>query len=157
MKNLFIGLLAIGWCITVYYVLQMPNQPIEKTEYIVETDTIIYYLTNPKTVTATCYRATVGQCDATPFITANNSHIDTSRIDQLRWIALSRDLEKHFKMNDSVMISGCRVKHFNGVWYVKDRMNRRFRDKIDFLISDTIQADLFKNVKISKILFGNKE
>ena len=113
-----------------------------------------YILGKSRAVTATCYRATVGQCDATPFITANNSHIDTSRIDELRWLAVSRNLEAYYQMDDSVIVSGCRVNHFNGIWYIKDRMNLRFTDKIDFLISDSIQADLFKNVKISKILLA---
>ena len=101
-------------------------------------------------VTATCYRANVSECDSTPLITADGSKIDTNRVDKLRWIAISRDLEKVYKMGDSIIVEGV-GEGYDGIWIIKDRMNRRFKNKIDFLISDKKQGGLFKNVKISKI------
>ncbi len=101
-------------------------------------------------VTATCYRAEVGQCDDTPFITADNSVIDVNNIDKLRWIAISRDLNEEYKMGDSVLVSGI-DSIYDGVWIIHDRMNKRFKNKIDFLISKELKAGLFKNVKIIKL------
>jgi hypothetical protein len=45
-----------------------------------------------KNVKGTVYHAEKSQCDDTPLITADNSLIDTSRVNDLRWVALSRDL-----------------------------------------------------------------
>jgi 3D (Asp-Asp-Asp) domain-containing protein len=101
-------------------------------------------------VTASCYRAEIGQCDSTPLITADGSIIDTNRVDKLRWIAISRDLNLHYKMGEKVYISGV-GKGYDGIWTIRDRMNKRFKKKIDFLISKERKANLFKNVKISKI------
>ena len=53
-------------------------------------------------------------------------------------------------MGDSIIVEGV-GKGYGGLWVVKDRMNKRFKNKIDFLISNDKQAGLFKNVKISKI------
>ena len=101
-------------------------------------------------VTASCYRAEVGQCDSTPLVTADNSIIDTNRVDELRWIAISRDLNKHYKMGEKVMVSGI-GNGYDGIWTIRNKMNKRFKKKIDFLISKGRKANLFKNVKISKI------
>lgn len=102
-------------------------------------------------VTASCYRAEVGQTDSTPLITADGSLIDTTNIDELRWCAISRDLEKlDIKMGDRILVFGV-GQDYDGVWIIKDRMNKRFKRKIDFLISKERKADLFKNVKITKI------
>jgi 3D (Asp-Asp-Asp) domain-containing protein len=98
-------------------------------------------------VTASCYRANMNECDSTPLITADGSHIDINRVDKLRWIAISRDLEKYHKMGDTILVEGI-GKGFDGYWIVHDRMNSRFKKKIDFLISDKIEADLFKKVII---------
>ncbi len=101
-------------------------------------------------VTATCYRAEIGQCDSTPLLTADCSLIDTTRVDELRWIAISRDLNKIYKMGEKVIVSGI-GKGYDGIWTIHDRMNKRFKKKIDFLISKEKQGNLFKNVKISKL------
>lgn len=45
-----------------------------------------------KKVKGTVYHAVEAQCDKTPLITADNSVIDTSKVNELRWVALSRDL-----------------------------------------------------------------
>jgi hypothetical protein len=45
-----------------------------------------------KNVMGTVYHAEKSQCDDTPLITADNSLIDTARVNDLRWVALSRDL-----------------------------------------------------------------
>lgn len=80
-----------------------------KTENIFA-DEIIY-----RDIKATVYHAEVSQCDDTPFITADNSFIDTARVNQLRWIAVSRDIvnlktprynfKGKLKLGDTVWIS----------------------------------------------------
>ena len=45
-----------------------------------------------KGVKGTVYHAVKSQTDDTPFLTADNSFIDTARVNELRWVALSRDL-----------------------------------------------------------------
>lgn len=79
------------------------------TEPIYE-EKIIY-----KDVRGTVYHAVEEQCDDTPLITADNSFIDTTRVNELRWIAVSRDLinfqsKRHnftgkLKMGDTVWIT----------------------------------------------------
>ena len=116
----------------------------KQPKVIIKTDTGI-------NVTATCYHANKKECDGSPNYTADGSHIDTTSIDELRWLAISRDLENlGFKMGGKVLIKGI-SKDFDGVWEIHDRMNRRFDRKIDFLISDkNKKGNLFKNVKMKK-------
>jgi len=45
-----------------------------------------------KNVVGTVYHAVPEQTDSTPLITADGSRIDTTRVNELRWIAVSRDL-----------------------------------------------------------------
>lgn len=47
-----------------------------------------------KKVKGTVYHAVKNQTDDTPFLTADMSFIDTSKVNDLRWVALSRDLLK---------------------------------------------------------------
>lgn len=95
-----------------------PPTPLHKTSPIIG-DEIIY-----TDIKATVYHATPEQTDDTPLITADGSTIDVNRINELRWIAVSRDLmnlnSKHYrfkgKLNfgDTVWISYDRetvIKH----------------------------------------------
>lgn len=122
-------------------------------------------ITKPHKVSATCYNATVGQTDSTPLVTADGSKIDTTKIDKLRWCAVSRDLEKQYKMGDKIIVTGI-GKDYDGVWMIKDRMaktimvkdkktnkmiRKRIFKRIDFLISKDKKANLFKNVTIQKL------
>jgi hypothetical protein len=36
----------------------------------------------------------------------------------------------------------------NGEWAIEDRMNKRWRRKVDFLVHDTIKLGKWMNVKI---------
>lgn len=87
----------------------------------------------------TVYNAVVGQCDDSPLITADMSKIDTCKLNRgkLKWIAISRDLDKVLPMATKVLIS--KAGKFNGVWIVHDRMNKRFTNKIDFLVPSNIK------------------
>ena len=64
-----------------------------------------------------------------------------------RIIAVSRDLEaKGFKMNSIVVVSN--AGDMNGLWVVRDRMHKRWTNRIDFLVDETLKGGKWNNVKI---------
>ncbi len=84
-------------------VTSMPmNNTMNITTTIKNTSTIVEE-TIYADVTGTVYHATPDQTDDTPLITADGSKIDVNRINEIRWIAVSRDLinlktpKYHFK------------------------------------------------------------
>ncbi len=98
-------------------------------------------------VTATIYHATIKQTDSTPDRTATNFKIDMNNPEIHRIIAVSRDLEaKGFKMNTVVVVSN--AGKMNGLWVIRDRMNKRWTNRIDFLVDETMKGGKWTNVKI---------
>ena len=64
-----------------------------------------------------------------------------------RIIAVSRDLEaKGFKMNSIVVINN--AGDMDGLWVIRDRMNKRWTNRIDFLVDETLKGGKWNNVKI---------
>lgn len=104
-------------------------------------------------VTATMYNAVVGQCDSDPFITADGSKINPNKASELKWIALSRNLLKRwggeFNYGEFVEISGAGNK--DGIYQIKDCMNRRFKNKIDILETKGTKLYKFNKVKLKKV------
>ena len=87
-------------------------------------------------VTATCYNPTAAQCNSEYWITASGSKIDTLNPLKHRWIAISRDLEEQgITLNDTVQITG--IGNYSRQWIIKDRMNKRWKNKIDLLVGET--------------------
>ncbi|HPC09739.1 MAG TPA: hypothetical protein PLN85_01540 [archaeon] len=88
------------------------------------------------------YNPVVNQCDVDCLFTANMSYIDTIALNnyQLRWVAISRDLLKHYNFNDTIIVHSNNQK-INGLWVIKDVMNKRYQKRIDFLVplNDTLQ------------------
>ena len=113
---------------------------------------------NPKTiiegvseiVTMTTYHAKAEQTDSTPFITASGYKINEKHPEKDRIIAISRDLKKTFKFGDSVLITNAGID-YDGVYYIHDVMNKRFRKKIDILISSKDSGTKLRNVIIKKL------
>ena len=67
-----------------------------------------------------------------------------------RIIAVSRDLEaKGFKMNSIVVISN--AGDMNGLWVIRDRMNKRWTNRIDFLVDTDVRGGRWDAVKIELI------
>jgi len=91
-------------------------------------------------VTATIYHAVEEQTDSTPNITASGYEINMADPLSDRIIAVSWDLENvyGFKMGDMVYVSGTGV--LDGIWFVRDRMNKRFRKRIDFLVMNQLKV-----------------
>ena len=104
-------------------------------------------------VTATIYHPVRGQTDRTPHITADGTRLDTKNASKYRYVALSRDLLKRwggpFEYGDYIIVEGCNGK-YDGIWQVKDTMNQRFQNRIDFLQSKGTKLNKFDNVVIYK-------
>ena len=99
-------------------------------------------------VTATIYHAVPEQTDSTPFITASGAHINPEDPQGHRWIAVSRDLEeKGMTFGVKVYITG--AGELDGIWTVQDRMNKRWKNRIDFLVCKTIKGGKWENVKVT--------
>lgn len=86
-------------------------------------------------LTGTMYNAVKEQCDADPLITAGMYKINYIKASEHKWIALSRDLLKRwggpFWYGDIVIISN--AGHKDGTYKIVDTMNKRFKNRIDFL------------------------
>ena len=104
-------------------------------------------------VTATIYHAVRGQTDKTPHITADGTRIDTRNASKYRFVALSRNLLKRwggpFDYGDYIIVEGCNGK-YDGIWQVKDTMNERFQNRIDFLQSTGTKPVKFDNAVVYK-------
>ena len=88
----------------------------------------------PINVKATMYHPVEAQCDDTPLITADGSKICPINVSDWNWIAVSQDLLKKnggvFDYGDQVYVSGT---HKDGVYTIRDCMNKRKTYQIDFL------------------------
>lgn len=99
-------------------------------------------------VLITWYNPCESQCDSDPFITADMSKIDINKLNNrdIRWIAVSRDLLEKYSMGDTVLINSPNPK-VNGEWVIHDKMNKRFTNRIDLLVSS---EDDYYNLKMPK-------
>jgi 3D (Asp-Asp-Asp) domain-containing protein len=105
--------------------------------------------TSYETVTLTTYAPTEGETDSTPHITASGYKIDLKNPKKHRIIAVSRDLKKKWRYGTKVRIRN--AGKYNGVYTVKDVMNKRYKKRIDILIGHNDKQTTLNNVKITKI------
>ena len=101
-------------------------------------------------VSATMYYPVIEQCDDTPDITADQTKIpDIHDCSHLRWIAVSQDLlwfnGGPIRYGDTVYVY---AGHKTGSYIVRDAMNKRFTNKIDFLESVGTQLYSFDSAKL---------
>lgn len=105
------------------------------------------------TLTATMYNAVPSQCDSDPYTTAGMYKINPKRASEQKYIALSRDLIKRwggeFNYGDKVLVKG--AGHKDGVYIVVDTMNKRFKNRMDFLETAGTKHYKFDNVEITKV------
>jgi len=96
----------------------------------------------------TIYNAAKGQTDSNPLETADGSIIDLKKLNEgkIKWIAISRDLKSKYPFGTKVVITGCK---YEGVWEVRDVMNKRYSRTIDFLVPSNVKLGKGK-CKISK-------
>jgi len=101
-------------------------------------------------VTATIYHADPAQCNADYLTTASLKTINEKNPQGHRWIAVSRDLEKHgFVFGTKVCVEN--AGSFDGVWTVEDRMNKRWKNRIDFLVNKDVKGGKWNKVKLTII------
>ncbi len=98
-------------------------------------------------VTATIYHAVPEQTNADFLTTASLKKINPNNPAGHKWIAVSRDLEKlGFTMGTRVCIEG--AGDLSGEWTIEDRMNKRWTNRIDFLVNTTRKYGKWENVSI---------
>ena len=101
-------------------------------------------------VTATVYNAVPEQTNSDPSHTASMFEIDMSDPGKHRIVAVSRDLESlGFTLGKIILVT--QACEMNGIWYIEDRMNKKYKKKIDFLVNDSIKFGLWNHVKIQLI------
>ena len=103
----------------------------------------------PISVTLTTYTTSAKETDSTPNITASGFKIDTLNPMKHRIIAVSRDLKKKWKFGTKVRITG--AGKYNGTYYVRDVMNKRYKKRIDILIGKNHKQIKLEDIKIYKI------
>jgi 3D (Asp-Asp-Asp) domain-containing protein len=100
-------------------------------------------------VTLTTYTVDSTQTDSTPLVTASGFKLDSINPSKHRIIAVSRDLKRKFKFGSKVKLQN--AGRYNGVWYIRDVMNKRFSNKIDILVDPKSKHTLLHNVLLIKI------
>ena len=105
-----------------------------------------------KQVKATMYHPVEEQCDDTPLITADGSKIDPYNVSDWNWIAVSQHMLKRnggpFNYGDTVYVLG--TKHKDGMYIIKDCLNKRKTNQIDFLESLGTPQYRYDNVVIAR-------
>ena len=108
-------------------------------------------------VRATMYHPVEEQCDDTPLITADGSKIDPYKVSKWNWIAVSQHMLTRnggpLNYGDTVYIFG--TEHKDGVYVIKDCMNKRKTNQIDFLESLGTPQYLYDNVVIARFPQGD--
>ena len=103
-------------------------------------------------VKATMYHPVEEQCDDTPLITADGSKIDPYKVSKWNWIAVSQHMLTRnrgpLNYGDTVYVFG--TEHKDGVYIVKDCMNKRKTNQIDFLESLGTPQYRYDNVVIAR-------
>ena len=108
-----------------------------------------FVLKSDKVVSLSTYKADTAETDSTPLVTASGFKLDSLNPKKHRVIAISRDLKELFAFGDQVKLTN--AGKFNGIWFVHDVMNKRYRNKIDILINPSDRQISLEGVVISKI------
>ena len=103
-------------------------------------------------IKATMYHPVEEQCDNTPLITADGSKIDPYKVSDWNWIAVSQHMLTRnggpLNYGDTVYVLG--TKHKDGMYIIKDCMNKRKTNQIDFLESLGTPQYRYDNVVIAR-------
>ena len=109
----------------------------------------------PISVTLTTYTSSEKETDSTPNITASGFKIDTLNPMKHRIIAVSRDLKKKWKFGTKVRITG--AGKYDGTYYVRDVMNKRYKKRIDILIGKNHKQIKLEDIKIYELPYLKDE
>jgi 3D (Asp-Asp-Asp) domain-containing protein len=100
-------------------------------------------------VSLTTYKTATNETDSEPLITASGLKLDSLNPIRHRVIAVSRDLKELFSFGDKVKLTN--AGKFNGIWFIHDLMNKKWKNKIDILINPSDPQVSLEGVVISKI------
>ena len=108
-------------------------------------------------IKATMYHPVEEQCDNDPLITADGSKIDPYKVSSWNWIAVSQHMLTRnggpLNYGDTVYILG--TEHKDGMYIIKDCMNKRKTNQIDFLESLGTPQYRYDNVVIARFPQGD--
>ena len=103
-------------------------------------------------VVVTMYHPVRGQTDRTPDILADGTKIRIHKASEYKYVAVSRNLLKRWggwlDYGDFIVLKVTEGK--DGVYQVKDTMNKRFVNRIDILESPGVKQYRFDNATIKK-------
>ncbi len=103
-------------------------------------------------VTATMYKPHPAYTDSTPDELADGTKINIYRVQEYRYVALSRDLLKRwggpFDYGDFIVVEN--AGDHSGVWQVKDTMAERWVYRLDFLMPLGSPPFKYESVTIRK-------
>ena len=108
-----------------------------------------FVLKSMTVVSLSTYKADTTETDSTPLVTASGFKLDSLNPKKHRVIAISRDLKELFSFGDKVILTN--AGKFNGIWFIHDVMNKRYKNKIDILINPNDRQLSLIGVVISKI------
>ena len=115
-------------------------------------DKLDEYETEGMHVTVTMYQPVRYQTDSTPNILADGTRIRTQEASNYKFIAVSRNLLKRWggflDYGDFVLLKG--TDHKDGIYQVRDTMNKRWVNRIDILESVNVKPYKFEKAKIIK-------
>ena len=115
-------------------------------------DKLDEYETEGMHVTVTMYQPVRYQTDSTPNILADGTRIRTKEASNYKFIAVSRNLLKRWggwlDYGDFVLLKGTIEK--DGVYQVRDTMNKRYVNRIDILESIDVKPYKFEKASIVK-------
>ena len=98
-------------------------------------------------VTSTVYNAIPSQCNSDPSHTASMFKLDLTNPYKHKIIAVSRDLLTKYPMGSIVYVKGT---SYDGFYQVQDKMNKRYKKRIDILINKGMKIGKWENVKLTK-------
>lgn len=99
-------------------------------------------------VSASAYNSTVEQTNSAPFIGAWGDRLQPG----VKSIAVSRDLLKKGLAHNSVV----KIEGFDGEYVVKDKMNKRWKNKIDIYMGLDQKAAKEWGIRKVTITFNKK-
>lgn len=110
------------------------------------------YETEGLNVTVTMYEPLSYQTDSTPNILADGTRIKVGEASNYKFIAVSRNLLKRWggwlDYGDFILLKGTDGK--DGVYQVRDTMNKRYVNRIDILESIDVKPYKFERASIVK-------
>ena len=110
-------------------------------------------------VKVTMYQPVPRQTDSTPNILADGTRIKVGEASNYKFIAVSRNLLRRWggflDYGDWILLRG--TDHKDGVYQVRDTMNKRWVNRIDILESEDVDQYMFPQAEIIKLAWATTE